>query len=59
MCANGSFRFARYCGKMYSSHLFPVGVSRVQNIEQNPLGSARCFGDHGFDSFHWDSFITR
>ena len=22
---NGSVRFARYCGKMYSHHLFPYG----------------------------------
>ena len=25
MCANGSVRFARYCGKMFSRHLFPYG----------------------------------
>ena len=25
MCANGSVRFARYCGKMHSRHLFPYG----------------------------------
>ena len=25
ICANGSVRFARYCGKMYSRHLFPYG----------------------------------
>ena len=26
MCANGSARFTRYCGKMYSRHLFPYGA---------------------------------
>ena len=25
MCANGPVRFARYCGKMYSRHVFPYG----------------------------------
>ena len=25
VCANGSVRFARYCGKMYSPQLFPYG----------------------------------
>ena len=28
MCANGSVRFARYCGKMYSGYLFPYGRFR-------------------------------
>ena len=33
MCANGSARFARYCGKMYSRHLFPYGgLGTVQAV---------------------------
>ena len=33
MCANGSVRFARYCGKMYTCHLFRSVDSGLLNYK--------------------------
>ena len=33
MCADGSVRFARYCGKMYSHHLFPYGGLKINSFD--------------------------
>ena len=32
VCANSFVRFARYCGKMYSRHLFPYGGLGPLNV---------------------------
>ena len=45
MCANGSVGFARYCGKMYSRHLFPYGgLERVKGRDTRDAFPATSIG---------------
>ena len=42
MCANDSVRFARYCGKMYSRHLFPYGGLKSDKLKIRGAFSSIC-----------------
>ena len=55
MCANGFVRFARYCGKMYSHHLFLYGGlfgdSRNTIVKYEYYRDVICMCANGFVRF--------